>query len=215
MIDKQKPFIVGLAGGSGSGKTTLANIIATDLPWETAIVSLDQFYNDLSHLTLGERNAVNFDHPDSIDVRSLAGVLQKLQGGEIAQIPIYDFTVHNQSGNFLDQDPTPVILVEGMHALSHLELCELYDLTIFLDIDEKTRWQRKLKRDVRERGRTFDQVEEMWRNFTRPMHKIYVHPNSTRANLLFTDTFAPEAIRAITKTIQQKIGFTENATGLF
>ena len=209
-----KPFIVGLAGGSGSGKTTLAQIVASSLPWKTLIISLDRFYRDLSHLPLEKRAVVNFDHPDSIDVVNLLLVLEKLRTGVDAALPVYDFAEYIPTQQVEQVSAAPIILLEGMHTLSHLELCELYDLTVFLDIDKQTRWQRKLERDIRERSRTYGEVLRMWETHTKPMHNIHVHPNSTRANLLFTDTFAPEVIKAFTETIRRKVQVQENVVGV-
>ncbi|PIW37351.1 MAG: uridine kinase [Candidatus Kerfeldbacteria bacterium CG15_BIG_FIL_POST_REV_8_21_14_020_45_12] len=205
-----RPFVVGLAGGSGSGKTTLASIIEHKLPWEVALVPLDQFYCDLSHLSFSERASVNFDHPDSIDVHGAITSVRALKNGEIAQLPVYNFAEHNRAVETDPVQPAPIILVEGMHSLYHLPLVELYDLTIFLDIDEQTRWERKLERDIRERARTYESVSAMWKNYTKPMHRKFVQPTSSRAHLLFTDAFAPEVIRAVTERIEHMVQLQNN-----
>lgn len=116
-MNTRKPFIVGLAGGSGSGKTTLTSIVAQALPWDTTIISLDQFYKDLSHLSLEEREKVNFDHPDSLDYDIAVKILQRLRSGYSAEMPVYDFTVSNRTDETVTVDPAPVIIVEGIHAL--------------------------------------------------------------------------------------------------
>ncbi|MFC1598075.1 uridine kinase [Patescibacteria group bacterium] len=206
----KKPFIVGFAGGSGSGKTTLSRIVAAELAWETQIVPLDQFYRDLSHLPMEERAAINFDDPDSIDISAAEQAISTLRQGQPVGVPVYDFATFSQTEQSASYSPAPIILVEGMHALYHLSLLELFDLTVFLDIDEPTRWQRKLERDIQERGRTYEQVLQMWETHTKPTHYIYVWPTRIRANLLFNESFAPEVISAITETIQRKVGLLYN-----
>lgn len=214
-MTSQKPFVVGLAGGSGSGKTTLATIIAENLPWDVTTVPMDQFYQDLSHLSFGERKKVNFDLPESIDTTTLVSVVQSLTHGHPTKIPVYDFALYNRSLNTELLSPAPVILVEGMHALHHLPLVALYDLSVFLDIDEATRWERKLERDIRDRDRTYEDVLRMWKAYTQPMHNKHVQPTRHRGTLLFTDTFAPNVIQAITQEIQKKVDFRNNSSSIF
>lgn len=214
-MNSKKPFIVALAGGSGSGKTTLARIVASSLPWPVTTVPLDQFYKDLSHLSLAERADVNFDHPDSLDMDEAVKTVAALKHGVPSTIPTYDFSTFNRLPEVEHLSPSPVVLFEGMHALYHLELLELFDLTIFLNVDEPTRWQRKLERDIRERGRTYEMVLNMWTRFTKPMHDVYVQSTLPRAQLLFEDSLAPQAIDAITKIIKQKIAAQENESNWF
>lgn len=214
-MNQHKPFVVALAGGSGSGKTTLAHIIATSLPWPVTTIPFDQFYIDLSHLPLAERAKVNFDHPESLDVTEAVRSVRDVKQGKHSTMPTYDFAQFNRRTEVEPISPAPVILFEGMHALYHLELLELFDLTIFLNVDEPTRWQRKLDRDIRERGRTYESVLQMWKQFTKPMHDIYVQPTVNRAHLIFEDSLAPQAIDAITHTIRKKVAVLTNTSNWF
>jgi len=69
----KKPFTIGIAGGSGSGKTTLAKALQTKIGLSKSILfQTDDYYFDLSHLPLEERDDVNFDHPDAIDLKLFA-----------------------------------------------------------------------------------------------------------------------------------------------
>lgn len=212
-MNARKPFVVGLAGGSGSGKTTLSRIIAHSLPWDVAIVPLDRFYRDLSHLSREERLKFNFDVPESLLMHDAFLALESLSRGLPTHIPTYDFDTCLPGEPELLQ-PQPIVMLEGMHALHHRELLKLYDLAIFLDIDEPTRFQRKVDRDIRERNRTYDNVLQMWNDFTKPMHDVYVQPAAQNAHLRFTDTFTPEVIRATTQTIQRYCDLADNHTGV-
>lgn len=203
-MDSHKPFVVGLAGGSGSGKTTLANIIATSLPWDVTVVSLDRFYKDLSHLPLSERLQVNFDHPDSLDFDALGDVLHNLHHGQQAHLPVYDFAQCNPTGEYEAVAAAPVVLVEGMQVLYHVPLLSQFDLSIFLNIDEPTRFQRKLERDMRERGRSYENVIDMWHTRTQPMHGDFVQPTLVRADLVFTQSFAPQVVEVTTNAIRHR-----------
>lgn len=210
-----KPTIIALAGGSGSGKTTLAQILHSSLPWQSTVVSLDQFYRDLSHLPVPERAKTNFDHPDSLDMLEAAQVLQQLRGGQDAMIRDYSFEIHSKVDTVVRFEPAPIIIFEGMLALHDLRLVELFDLTVFLNIDEQTRWERKLERDIRERGRSYQDVARMWQQFTRPMHNVFVQPTIVRAGIVFHDSFAPAVIAAVQQAIIQRHQFTNNSSERF
>lgn len=204
-MDMHKPFVVGLAGGSGSGKTTLAHILEDALPWEVTVVGLDQFYRDLSHLTLEERLDVNFDHPNSLDFDQLVEAVQQLRRGGEATMPVYDFTTCNPTGERTPLSPTPIILVEGMQILHHIPLLQHLDLSIFLNIDQQTRFQRKLERDMRERGRTYENVMDMWQTRTQPMHGQFVQPTRMNADLVFNQSYAPQVIQVTTDEIKKRM----------
>lgn len=214
MTTYPKPFILGLAGGSGSGKTTLTKIISHFLPWKAVVVPLDRFYKDLSRLSIQERTLVNFDHPDSLDYLEAAHVVRELMQHRIARIPHYNFSTYNREPTAECIYPAPLIIVEGMHALLHLPLLELYDVSVFLNIDEGTRFQRKCERDIAERGRTYDSVLHMWRTYTKPMHDVHVQPTMNRANILFTHTFTPRVIETIRETIEHKMHMANNEFGI-
>jgi uridine kinase len=209
-----KPFIIGVAGGSGSGKTTLANILQTALPWRTCMVGLDQFYCDLTHLTMEERRNINFDDPRTLDLDLATAAVERLRQGQTASMPVYDFATCNRTAETISVSPAPIIIVDGMYALEHDPLVQLYDIGLFLDVDEPTRWQRKLERDLRERGRTYEQVLTMWNRFTRPMHNKFVQPTKSRATMVFTDSFAPQVIKALTQELEHKIALSQNTPGV-
>lgn len=211
-MNARKPFIVGLAGGSGSGKTTLSRIIASALPWDVAIVPLDRFYKDLSHLSRAQRLKYNFDIPESLLMDDAFTAIRSLSFGLPTPIPHYDFDSCLPLPEPEVIQPTEIVMLEGMHALHHDELLQIYDLSIFLDIDEPTRFQRKVERDIRERNRTYENVVQMWNDFTKPMHDVYVQPAAQRADLRFTDTFTPGVIAATTEAIQQKFNWQTNLT---
>lgn len=214
-MNQHKPFIVALAGGSGSGKTTLARILSTSMPWPVSTLPFDLFYKDLTHLSMEDRAVFNFDEPTSLDADDAIRALRDLKQGKRTRVPRYDFSQYNRLPNADVLSPAPVVLFEGMHALHHLELLELFDLTIFLNVDEQTRWQRKLDRDVRERGRTYHEVLRMWETFTKPMHDVYVQPTLSHAHFIFEDSLAPQVIDAITKLIRQKVHLLNNDSNYF
>ncbi len=200
-----RPFVIGLAGGSGSGKTTLANILTHSLPWSVTTVGLDQFYRDLGDMPLEQRKLTNFDHPDSLDFEQFTAVAAALSAGEQATVPTYDFETCSPTGERQVVRPTEVVILEGMQVLWHEPLLQYLDMGIYLNIDEQTRLARKIERDIRERGRSYDDVIDMWQTRTKPMHRLYVQPGRMNADLIFTDSFGPQVLQVVTDEIEHRL----------
>lgn len=177
-----RPFFIGIAGGTGSGKTTFARHLHSKDPTKVSIVPLDAYYYPLNHLTMEEREKVNFDHPDALDFPLIRAHLSQLRSGQQTEIPVYDFATHNRVPNPEKIDPTPIVLVEGILTLHDPELRQFYDLTVYVDTPDEIRLERRLNRDVRERGRTRELVYYQWENTVCPMHKKFCAPSKAYAN---------------------------------
>lgn len=178
------PTIIGVCGGSGSGKTYFASKLQERLGRDRCeIVYQDNFYFDQSHRFDFEGGSVNFDHPDSIDFERLAQTLLDLKNGRSSQIPIYDFVTHSRKPETLTVEPKPVILVDGILIFHAQEVRGLFDDLFYFDTPEETRFQRRLQRDVHERGRTPDGVKNQFLKQVKPMHDAYVEPSKAHAKV--------------------------------
>ncbi len=177
-------LLVAIAGGSGSGKTWLAEKLAVALAPHTCRISLDDFYLDRSHVPLGRRSRINFDHPSSIDWKCLEKVVKKLRSGRAVSLPCYDFATHCRLSTSRNLTPKPVVLIDGLWALRRPSLRRLFGLRIFLDCPERTRYRRRLARDMLTRGRTRQSVREQFLATVQPMHEKYVSPQSTWADFV-------------------------------
>ena len=180
-----KPFLIGIAGGTGSGKTTVARRIYDSLHLDSAVfIDYDAYYKDLQHLSLEERAAVNFDHPDSLDNDLLVHHLQELTEGRPIAKPVYDFARHTRADQSIPVPPRAVILVDGILLFAEPRLREMFDLKIFVDTDADVRFIRRLRRDIEERGRTMDSVIEQYLTTVRPMHFEFVEPTKRWADVI-------------------------------
>lgn len=178
-------IIIGICGGTGAGKSTFAGRIMDALSGESAVlVEQDHYYKDLAHLAPEERARHNFDHPDSIDMSLMTEHLRLLRSGRAIDRPTYDFSRHVRENRTVRLQPCPVIVVEGTLILENQELRELLDVKIFLDTDADVRFIRRLRRDLRERGRTVESIIEQYLATVYPMHKQFVEPFKARADVI-------------------------------
>jgi uridine kinase len=183
-----KKFIIGVAGGSGSGKTTVVKNLTKLLPQEAVTcISHDDYYRDQSHLSFQERTKTNYDHPNALETNLLVDHLVQLSQGQTVEKPIYNFEKHNRSDQTEVIKPAQVIIVEGILVLSDADLAASFDLKVFVDTDPDLRIIRRIRRDVEERDRTFDQSVKQYLETTRPMHLQFVEPSKRTADIIIPE----------------------------
>ncbi len=178
--------LIAITGGSGSGKTWLTGFLQRKLGRSTARVSLDDFYLDRSHLPATSQKKINYDHPDAIDWTLFQSTLAECLQGRTTSMPQYDFNTHTRLPIFKTLAPAPLLLVEGLWLLWHPHICELFDQTVYLDCPVQLRLERRIARDVVERGRAADSVREQFWTKVTPMHEEFVAPQIKRAEIVLT-----------------------------
>jgi uridine kinase len=185
----QRPLILGIAGCSGSGKTTLARELTAQL--NATLLPLDFYYICLSHLPPSDRALQNFDHPDSLEHTLLAEHVNSLAEGHSIERPVYDFATHTRVPNRTETiTPTQVLIVEGILALHYESLRNLYDFSIYVNAPNQICLNRRIYRDMRERGRTEESVRAQFEATAKPMADLYVLPSAARASITVEGTEA-------------------------
>ena len=182
------PLVLGIAGGSGSGKSTVARTVLEALPvGSVALLEQDHYYKSQGHLPFSEREKVNYDHPDALELDLLVAHVDALCRGEAIDRPSYDFQHHDRAKEPVRVQPAPVVVVEGILVLADERLRERFEVKIFVDTDADIRLMRRIRRDLEQRGRTFAQVRKQYYESVRPMHMAFVEPSKR-----FADVIIPE-----------------------
>jgi uridine kinase len=185
----QRPLILGIAGCSGSGKTTLARELTQQL--SATLLPLDFYYICLSHLPPDERALQNFDHPDSLEHTLLVQHVADLAEGRAIDRPIYDFTTHTRVRDRTETVASaPVLIVEGILALHYPTLRSLFDFSIYVNAPNQICLNRRIYRDMRERGRTEESVRAQFDATAKPMADLYVIPSAQHASITVQGTEA-------------------------
>ena len=188
MLSEITPLVIGIAGGSGSGKTTVANAIVERVgPQYIAYLPHDAYYKDLGDLPPRQRREINFDHPDSLETELLLEHINELKAGRAIRLPIYDFTSHTRTDEFILVEPQRVILVEGILIFAEPSLREVLDVKIFVDTADDLRFIRRLQRDISERGRTTESVVNQYLSTVRPMHLEFAEPSKRYADVIIPE----------------------------
>lgn len=188
MNSKNKPIIIGVAGGSGSGKTTVCNKIYEYFSGNSiAMVEHDSYYRDQSDLSFEERLKTNYDHPFAFDTDLLVEHLKKLQNNESIEVPVYDYTRHTRSNETIHVEPKDVIIVEGILILEDKRLRDLMDIKIYVDTTADLRIIRRIQRDIKERGRSLENIIDQYLSVVREMHEQFVEPSKKYADIIIPE----------------------------
>ncbi len=178
-------IIIGIAGGTGSGKTTVVKRIVESLSEdEVAVLPLDSYYKDSSHVPAELRQNINFDHPNAFDWDLLSEHVSMLREGKAIEQPVYSFLTCTRQPETIHIEPRKVVIIEGILALSDRQLCDQMDLRIFVDADPDERLIRVIQRDMQERGRTAEAVMERYVKVLKPMHIEFIEPAKRIADLI-------------------------------
>jgi uridine kinase len=200
-------LIVGIAGGTGSGKTTVVKKIIDRLPaGEVAILPQDSYYRDNSHISVDERQEINFDHPNAIEWKLLIEHLEELKLNKTIQQPIYSYLSCTRSDETIPVAPKHVVIVEGIMVLTDKRLRDLMTLKVYVDADADDRLARVISRDIVERGRTVDIVLDRYDKTVKPMHLQFIEPTKRFADLIIPQGGNNEvAIDVLSSTIERHL----------
>ena len=179
-----KTTIIGIAGGTGSGKSTFTNRLKAYFGDRITVMYHDNYYRPHDDLPFEERQKINYDHPDSLETDLLIEHLKALREGKAIDCPTYDFAHHTRAKEIVRVEPSRVIIVEGILILQDARLRDLFDIKIFVEADADERILRRVTRDIKERGRSLENIMEQYLTTVKPMHYLYVEPTKTLADLI-------------------------------
>ena len=197
--------LVLIGGGSASGKTYVLNKVLERLGNEkVAHISLDDYYKDFSVLPMEERAKVNFDHPKAFDWKLMVKQLGDLKNGKSIEKPKYDFTIHGRSPETEVIEPKDLIIVEGIMALVNKDLRALGDLKVFINASRERRLVRRIERDMKERGRTYESIIEQYFTTVLPMFEEIIAPSQYYADLVINndDSYSTKSIDVLVSVLR-------------
>lgn len=205
-MEEMEPMIIGVAGGSGSGKTTIINAITEELE-ENDFVTLqhDAYYKNINHLPLLERERTNYDHPDALETDLLINHIKSLSKWEKVEAPIYDFATHTRMEKGQMKKPAKLIIIDGILIFVEKALRDLMDVKIFVSTDNDIRFIRRLKRDIKERGRSMESVVNQYLATVRPMHMAFVEPSRKFADIIIPEGRNPVSVKMVVSMIKRQL----------
>ncbi len=215
------PFTIALSGPSGSGKSFIREALVQELAVASKVSSFTQdnyyrnFEEDFPHLPLGLfYDQIDFDDPDHIRFRHLGRDLQRFQKqtlGSSIRIPQLRFGTPTQKPAIIEEaielPVNPFMVTEGIHAFYEPAILPFYDFKIYVDVDEKTRRERWLARNIQEnRGIT----DNMWKTTVDCLQR-HILPTQEVADLVINNNapaqqvaeFLQAVVQAMSEPLQQ------------
>jgi uridine kinase len=203
-----KSLVVGIAGGTGSGKSTVARRVAEALGSTTAVsIDMDAYYRNMSHLPLEARRRVNWDHPDAFDVELFVEHVEALAAGRAVDKPVYDYVQHVRSERTERLEPADVVVADGILLFVDPRVRAMCDVKVFVDADADIRLVRRIRRDMRQRGRPLAEILRQYLATVRPMHQEFVEPTKRYADVIIPrGGYNEVAIEMIVAKLRQRLG---------
>jgi uridine kinase len=179
-----KPYLIGIAGPSGAGKSYLSKHIGEQL--NAALLHLDSYYSDLAHLSVVQRAHQNFDSPESLDADLFIEHIRQLSNGNAVEKPLYDFTIHSRKKETERFEPREFLIIEGILSMYWEDVRKLIQTKVYVDVGEDICLERRIERDICERGRTREGVLEQYYSTVLPSAQRYVYPTREFADIIVT-----------------------------
>ena len=188
MNDDNNLLLIGVCGGSASGKSSISKYIHNYFGQKKCgIIEVDSYYNDLRHIDFEEREKKNFDHPNAFDFNFLYEQLIALKNNSSIEIPIYDYKTHTRKNDFKKISNQKIIVIEGILTFHDKRVRDILDMKIFVDTSEKVRMERRIKRDMRSRNRTYESIIHQFKSTVTPMHNKFIQPTKKYADLIIKE----------------------------
>lgn len=180
--------IILIGGGSASGKTFVLRKVLEKIPADKiTVISIDDYYKDFSVLPIEERAKINFDHPKAFDWKLMNEQIKALKNGQTIEKPIYDFTIHGRSQKTEVVVPKELIVIEGIMALVNKDLRAMGDLKVYINCSRERRLVRRIDRDQKERGRTYESIIDQYFSTVLPMYEEIIAPSQYYADLIINN----------------------------
>ena len=204
-----EPIVIGVAGGTGSGKSTFTNRLKAELKDHISVLYHDNYYKRQDDKSFEERKLTNYDHPDALETDLLVRHIQELKAGKVIYSPTYDYAHHNRSDKTIRVEPRGILLVEGILVLQDARLRELLDIKIYVEADADERILRRAIRDVKQRGRSLEDIYRQYITTVKPMHYLYVAPTKALADIVINSGMNDVAFDMVRTKIQVMLGKRE------
>jgi uridine kinase len=187
-------FIIGIAGASGCGKTYFANMLKEKVGSSGVesieIISCDNYYKPYPG-GVKAPDDFNWDVPEVLELELLEQHLRDLKNGLMINVPKYDFLTSQrfvEPDKVVDGSKVKVVIVEGLFVLMIESLRSLFNLKLFTWLDADICLARRLVRDVKERGYSYEHTIHQYQTQVKPTYVNFIEPTKKYADLIISSS---------------------------
>jgi uridine kinase len=185
---KASYYLIGICGGSASGKSLFIEKLKHNFENESlCVISQDDYYKDYADQKKDARGMVNFDLPEAIDDKALYRDLVYLDKGIEVKRREYTFGHKTKIPEIRIYKASKVVILEGLFIFHYAKIFALMDMKVFIYADEKTRYERRRKRDFELRGIPQELIDYQWENHVMPAYRNCILPASLKADIIINN----------------------------
>jgi uridine kinase len=199
----KNPFVIGISGAVGSGKTWFANRLKESISKPVCIFTLDIYSKDEEYVNGLE---FRYDNPQAINYDKAYAEFSKLRKDKSVKLPVYDYASHRVVSEITCNAPS-VIIIEGLYAFWDKRFLDEMDFKIWIEADEQICKERRIRRDVKERGESFEESMRRHINDSEPAFDIYYKKGKRFSDCMFYNVQAnssPKLIEVLNNHIYGK-----------
>ena len=195
LLARQPSVVIGIAGGTASGKGVFGRMLSERI--DAKILNMDDYFIGKTRMMVFQKE-LNFDCPEAIDLGMLGRHIRMLKAGRTVDKPVYGWESIEREGSE-PFESGQVLIVDGLFAL-HDMLRNQMDIRVFVDAPEELRLERRLKRDVAERGKTEEWTMNLWNKFVKPGHDMHVEPTKKHADFVIANRDYDKSLDSLNRT---------------
>ena len=190
---RNNPLVVGVTGCSGSGKSWFCQKLIEVVSVPVTVFPLDCYYRDPEWV-----NALEFtyDNPQALDLHQAFLDFHALVNGNSLSVPIYNYKTHQRTGH-RELKSSPLILLEGLFFLHEKQFRPYIDCCVWMDTEISYCLNRRVKRDLIERGRTEEYTLRQFQQAVQPGYEQFILPNKQECDLIINNNSSEYSLKAI------------------
>ncbi len=196
-LETQSTVLVAVVGGSATGKTSyFSPRIAAGFSDVQQLAEDDYCLgNSLSPRQNGKPNLQVFEAYDPLRIRSH---LEQLKKGNSVETPIYAYDLRERRSETRTIVPASVVIMEGCYLLQPI-VSDLFDVKLFLDTDDHSRFVRRMLRPRRNPTQTDSARIKEYCEMFYPGYRKETQPFAGNADVVIENPYNPaiEGIRKI------------------
>ena len=200
-------MVLGICGGSGSGKTTLVKELAAYFKeLKPAVFSLDNYYKPIEEQAIDKKGKKNFDLPSALDEQQLSRDFLSLHQGSLITVKEYQFNVKDAEEKKVIVEPSAFMIIEGLFLFNYDVIVNHLDYIVFIDLSLEVQLERRINRDVKQRGYAMEDVMYQWDNHVVPCYNQYVLPHKHKADFIYhSDERSAEEFKRLIQVLSSKL----------
>lgn len=183
-----KRVAVAIGGGSAVGKTAFFTPALANNFGSVRVISEDDYCVGNS-VSSEKHGSPNLHVPEDYDPELLAEHISELKKGNPVEKPVYSYEIRERIGK-TRIDTAQLLIVEGEFLL-HPPLSEQFDLKVFIQTDDHSRFMRRVIRPRRNPDQTdLERIQEYF-NLSFPFYHSHIAPTAPHADFVINNHYLP------------------------